>query len=52
VLQRLLEPEQWSLFVVADDREPFTGVQARRFAAMILQAADELDRLAGAWGAG
>jgi len=39
---------QWSLFVVADDREPFTGVQARRFAAMILQAADELDRLAGA----
>ncbi len=35
----------WSLYVLADDRQPFTAVQAREFAAMILQAADELDRL-------
>ncbi|MGO9186217.1 hypothetical protein [Mycobacterium sp.] len=34
---------QWSLFVLADDREPFASTQARRFAAMILEAADELD---------
>jgi len=34
---------QWSLYVLADDREPFTAGQARRFAAMILEAADELD---------
>ena len=33
---------------LADDREPFSSVQARRFAAMILEAADELDRL-GTW---
>jgi hypothetical protein len=38
---------QWSLFVLADDREPFTSVQARRFAAMIVEAADELDGLDG-----
>jgi len=36
---------QWSLCVLADDREPFTAGQARRFAAMIIEAADELDRL-------
>jgi hypothetical protein len=35
----------WSQFVLADDREPFTSAQARRFAAMILDAADEFDRL-------
>ena len=38
---------QWSLFVLADDRQPFTSAQARRFAAMILEAADELDGLDG-----
>jgi hypothetical protein len=35
----------WSLFVLADDREPLTAAQAREFAAMILAAADELDGL-------
>jgi hypothetical protein len=35
----------WSLYVLADDREPFTAAQAREFAAMILAAADELDGL-------
>ncbi|OBF86962.1 hypothetical protein A5791_19915 [Mycobacterium sp. 852002-51163_SCH5372311] len=35
----------WSLFVLADDRAPFTAEQARRFAAMIMAAADELERL-------
>ena len=38
---------QWSLFVVADDRKPFTAALARRFAAMLVEAADELDRLGG-----
>lgn len=37
---------QWSLYVLADDRQPFISAQARRFAAMILEAADECDRLA------
>jgi hypothetical protein len=32
---------------VADDREPFTSTDARQFAAMILEAADELDGLDG-----
>ncbi len=36
---------QWSLFVLADDRAPFSVDQARRFAAMIVTAADELERL-------
>jgi hypothetical protein len=35
----------WSLFVLADDREPLTAAQARDLAGMILAAADELDRL-------
>jgi hypothetical protein len=35
----------WSLFVLADDRKPFTAAQAREFAGMILAAADELDSL-------
>lgn len=35
----------WSLYVLADDREPLTAAQAREFAAMILAAADELDAL-------
>jgi hypothetical protein len=38
-------PVAWSLCVLADDRKPFTAAQARRFAAMILEAADELERL-------
>lgn len=32
-----------ALYVLADDREPFTATQAREFAAMILAAADEFD---------
>ncbi|WP_205877585.1 hypothetical protein [Mycobacterium camsae] len=36
---------QWSLFVLADDREPLSVDQARSFAAMIATAADELERL-------
>lgn len=36
---------EWSLFVLADDREPLTADQARQFAAMIVEAADELDWL-------
>ena len=35
---------EWSLYVLADDREPLTADQARRFAAMITDAANELDR--------
>lgn len=35
---------EWSLYVLADDREPLTSDQARKFAAMIT-AADELDGL-------
>jgi hypothetical protein len=35
----------WSLYVLADDRQPFTAAQAREFAGMILAAADELDGL-------
>lgn len=36
---------EWSLYVLADDREPLTAAQAREFAAMIIAAADELDGL-------
>jgi hypothetical protein len=36
---------EWLLYVLADDREPLTAEQARRFAAMITEAADELDGL-------
>ena len=36
---------EWSLYVLADDREPLTSDQARQFAAMITAAADELDGL-------
>jgi hypothetical protein len=35
----------WSLYVLVDDRKPLSGEQARRFAAMIVAAADELDWL-------
>ena len=35
---------EWSLFVLADDREPLTSDQAREFAAALIDAADELDR--------
>ena len=34
---------EWSLYVLADDRKPFTADQARQFAAMIIEAADKLD---------
>jgi hypothetical protein len=36
---------EWSLYVLADDRKLFTAEQARQFAAMIFEAADELDGL-------
>jgi hypothetical protein len=36
---------KWSLYVLADDRKPFTAEQARQFAVMIAAAADELDGL-------
>jgi hypothetical protein len=35
---------EWSLYVLADDREPMTSDQARQFAAMLIEAANELDR--------
>jgi hypothetical protein len=35
---------EWSLYVLADDREPMTADEAREFAAM-LTAAAELERL-------
>jgi hypothetical protein len=36
---------EWSLYVLADEREPMTADQARHFAAMLTEAADELDGL-------
>jgi hypothetical protein len=44
-VQRTDGTVEWSVYVLADDRKPFTAEQARQFAAMIIEAANELDGL-------
>lgn len=35
----------WSLYALADDKQPMTSAQAREYATLLLAAADELDQL-------
>lgn len=36
---------EWSLYALADDKQPMTGAQAREYASLLLAAADDLDQL-------